>query len=317
MVKIEDLDSFGHVAAEEDQYILDYLVKTQAIDELERNHKLLVLGRKGTGKTAIVRYFSEAIAGLDSRLNLQNYPWKIHAKLADQSVGSIDSYIARWKLLIAIEFSKIAIEFQNSSCFDQCNALKRFLTDSFGSAKPSYYDILSAPKLLLRNLKIGPAISGVSIAEIEFSSTDKDPLFGAKINSLADALLQAISEIVKANGMVIFGLHFDELDQGIDKIDSSRNRMLVGLICAARSVRNIMVDKATPVRIVVYLRTDIWDQLQFSDKNKISTESSIQLEWSPKSLLDLVNTRIAVKTSSKSTFKELQDGELMRGKQTK
>jgi ABC-type cobalamin/Fe3+-siderophores transport system ATPase subunit len=56
MLSLEFLDSFGDVAAE-DEPVLDYFLTTDAVKRIESRDAFLVLGRKGSGKTALVRFF--------------------------------------------------------------------------------------------------------------------------------------------------------------------------------------------------------------------------------------------------------------------
>lgn len=79
-VSLAHLDTFGDVAAEDDA-VLDYFLTTDAVARIERNEVFLVLGRKGAGKTAIVRHFTESAADAPSRsINLSGYPWNVHAQ---------------------------------------------------------------------------------------------------------------------------------------------------------------------------------------------------------------------------------------------
>jgi hypothetical protein len=55
---LSNLDTFGDVAAEDDA-VLEYFLATNAVKSIEENAAFLVLGRKGSGKTAIVRHFTE------------------------------------------------------------------------------------------------------------------------------------------------------------------------------------------------------------------------------------------------------------------
>src|SRR5580698_9212351 len=50
---LRDLTSFGDVAAEDDS-VLDYFLKTDAVARIQNNELFLILGRKGSGKTALV-----------------------------------------------------------------------------------------------------------------------------------------------------------------------------------------------------------------------------------------------------------------------
>jgi hypothetical protein len=111
-------------------------------------------------------------------------------------------------------------------------------------------------------------------------------------------------------------LHLDELDQGLSSLDQGHQQMIVGLVLAARQIASQSAHGVC-INPVIYLRTDVWDELRFSDKNKISQSSAILLEWDPKSLLDMVNERIRFKLGSNFTWDDLDDGALMRGSQTK
>jgi hypothetical protein len=72
-----------------------------------------------------------------------------------------------------------------------------------------------------------------------------------------------------------------------------------------------------PVHPVIYLRTDIWEDLQFSDKNKISETVTYNLSWNSGSLLDLIKNRIQAKAGDAHGWDDLFDNELMRGSQPK
>ncbi|QQO16494.1 hypothetical protein JJB99_10245 [Bradyrhizobium diazoefficiens] len=77
MVKLSlaQFETFGDVAAEDDA-VLDYFVSTNAVQRIENREAFLVLGRKGTGKTAIVRYLTEGkVRTLSKALNLRGYRW--------------------------------------------------------------------------------------------------------------------------------------------------------------------------------------------------------------------------------------------------
>jgi len=112
-------------------------------------------------------------------------------------------------------------------------------------------------------------------------------------------------------------LHFDELDQGISTVTKERARMLAGLVLAARSVRQACSQSAVPINPVIYLRTDLWDELSFSDKNKISETLALHLEWHDESLLDLVRTRLRAKLGPGATWESITTPDPLRGSQSK
>ena len=98
-------DTFGDVAAEDDA-VLDYFLSTNAVQRVEKGDAFLVLGRKGTGKTAIVRYLTEGTSNeLTKALNLRGYPWNVHASRIDHGASDIEAYVSSWRYLIAVDAS--------------------------------------------------------------------------------------------------------------------------------------------------------------------------------------------------------------------
>jgi len=118
------------------------------------------------------------------------------------------------------------------------------------------------------------------------------------------------------SGVETIFVHFDELDQGLSTFDERRREMIIGLILAARSVASERLEK-TRVAPVIYLRTDLWEELRFSDKNKISQSSAVLLEWTSETLLEMINERIRVKLGDGHDWRTIDDEQLMRGSQSK
>ena len=100
MKSLRDFSTFGEIAAEDDP-VLDYFLTTSAVSEIATGKTLLVLGRKGSGKTALVKHFTETqpkTHGLP--LSLRNYPWNAHAALIDKGASDTEAYVASWSLQI-------------------------------------------------------------------------------------------------------------------------------------------------------------------------------------------------------------------------
>src|SRR5262249_48635999 len=107
---LRNLPSFGDVAAEDDA-VLDYFLTTDVVSRVERNEAFLVLGRKGAGKTALVRHFGEGQSGsLSKSLNLRGYPWGLHSERVDRGASEIEAYVSSWRYLIAVELASLVLE---------------------------------------------------------------------------------------------------------------------------------------------------------------------------------------------------------------
>ena len=127
---IANLDSFGDVAAEDDA-VLDYFLQTDAVEKIEKNNAFMVLGRKGAGKTAIVRHFTEGDSKVRSKpLNLRGYPWNIHSQWEDPGASAMESYVSSWRYLIALEIATMVAKDSQRPQHDKVVELNKFLTDN-------------------------------------------------------------------------------------------------------------------------------------------------------------------------------------------
>ncbi len=314
---LRQVATFGDVAAEEDS-VLDYFLTTDAVQRIEDNEAFLVLGRKGSGKTALVRYFTEGRPTVLSKaLNLKNYPWNIHGKRIDNGASEIEAYVSSWRYLIAVELAALVLSETDRPQFTEVIQLKQFMTDNYGGVDPNLADVLRPKRLKLSKLSFMPRIFGNTLGGIDLDRAANDGELGLELNALSDALLKSIQAIASNEELGPLVLHFDELDQGLSRLDETRSRMLIGLILAARGIRTEMKKGPVEVNPVVYLRTDIWNELQFSDKNKIDQGQSIKIEWSPDNLLELVNLRISAKLGEGASWDKVSTDNLMRGSQSK
>jgi len=315
--RLRELESFGDVAAEDDA-VLEYFLSTDAVERVSNNKAFLVLGRKGSGKTAIVRHFTEGQNRTNSKsLNLRGYPWSIHAQRIDRGASDIEAYVSSWRYLISLEFASMVLADSERRQHDKVAALIQFFKDNYGGTNPALSDILRPEKLKLTKLSLQPAIMGNQIASVDLERSTGDLQLGSELDALSSSILDAAYAIVENEELQPYTLHFDELDQGLSGKDTSRDKMIVGLVLAARDIQRECRDKGSPLVPIIYLRSDLWDDLEFSDKNKISQTLALDLEWTSSTLSELVKKRLQKKLRSEIEWDQIEDGELMRGSQTK
>lgn len=316
MITLRNIKTFGEIAAEEDP-VLDYFLTTDAVQDIESGKILLVLGRKGSGKTALVRHFTETRPDTHGQpLSLRSYPWNAHAELIDKGASETEAYVASWRLLIAIRLASMITELGSSKYTDTLEGLRKFLVENFGTTKPETRSILSRARLKVVGLTIGPQVAGISIGSITFGDSSRNNVLGLELDSLANSILSDVSTAVAELNIKNLFLHFDELDQGLDRLDDVKKRMLIGLILAARDIKSSKQLRAN-ISPIVYLRTDIWDQVSFSDKNKITRGSTVRLAWDEATLKALIESRLASKLGPFVTWPDIEDGAKMRGSQGK
>lgn len=308
------IKTFGDVSAEDDDAILSYFIKTDAVDRVESGDSYVVIGRKGSGKTALAKYFSQSKEHyVTVSPSLRDYPWNLHAKRKNLGASSIESYVSSWRYLIAVKANSAILEQVGMTAMTDAQlAARDFLTENYGGISPSLGDILAPKKIKITRKTLAPSIMGSSLGSIDFE--DANGALAPEIDALSDILIKNAIEIAKITGISSIFLHFDELDQGLSTLENQQKDMITGIILASRSIRTKHGDCVRPV---CYVRTDIWNELQFSDKNKISQASSVNLEWDANTLLAMVNERIKKKLGNQASWEDLIDDSLMRGSQSK
>lgn len=316
MGHLQTISNFGDGSAEDDDSVLSYFLKTEAVGQVESGRSYVVIGRKGSGKTALVKYFSESRPGyLSESPSLRDYPWSLHAKRKNLGASSIESYVSSWRYLIAVRANSALLARhgwgQNT---DAQRAAYDFMRDNYGGATPNLRDILAPKKLKITKRIISPQVAGFAAGGIEIE--DKEGGVSSELDLLTDALLENATTVASQVNEPHVDLHFDELDQGLSSLDQRHREMITGLVLASRSIRNNK-SWGDVIRPVCYLRTDIWDELSFSDKNKISQSSAVTLEWDSDTLLEMINERIRVKLGPSYSWNDLDDESLIRGKQSK
>lgn len=317
LTSLRNLASFGDVAAEDDS-VLDYFLTTDAVESIADNRVFLVLGRKGAGKTAIVRHFSEGTTSTLSRaLSLRGYPWNLHAQRIDHGASQIEAYVSSWRYLLASQLAALVLSKVGDDSSQEVKSIREFFRDNYGEPGVALSQLLRPQRLRLSKASFEPTVLGNKLGGIALERSPSDMGLGLELNALTSSLLDAIKKICARVKPPTLLLHLDELDQGLSSLDDPRSRMIIGLILAARELRLELNDLETTINIAVYLRSDIWDDLEFSDKNKISQTSALHLAWDSGSLQRLVNARLSAKLGPAATWDKVADPELMRGSQTK
>jgi hypothetical protein len=138
---LEKID-FGHIEAEADHNLIRYFVETDSYDRIYKE-KMYVIGRKGTGKSAICTTLGKL--KLDwlvvSSLNFDDYPWQIHHKVKDESSSKEFAHVNTWKFIILLEIAKIVVR-ENPKGSKQVDQIKDFLNKQYGSLNPSFKEYL-------------------------------------------------------------------------------------------------------------------------------------------------------------------------------
>jgi hypothetical protein len=287
---------FGHDEAENDQNLVRYFLETDSFLKILKGDKMYVIGRKGTGKSAIYLTIEKwTDPNIEtSGLTFDDYSWEVHNKIRDMSKSTDFAFVNTWKYIILLELAKILIResnFLKKSFHPDLKKIADFLDRHYGSLTPSYKDFLVRKLAQIKRLDL-PSISpeGIKLGGIEFEkATSDEQRLITEINFINRELQNILFKVMSKEKY--YFILFDKLDDGWNASEDCKLSM-IGLLRGARDL-NVESKKVNKhLRAIPFLRSDIYDVLQYNDKNKAYADIEF-LRWDEQKLVTLINKRIA------------------------
>lgn len=292
---LEVLD-FGSVNSEGEEDLDRLFVRTGDFDEFLKSRVWLALGAKGTGKSALFELFTKfeptvrSIAGgaLDDVIIGAGSGFGDLSEVATGDIQTLklttDSYDhdRLWRLYIAIK-AGLAL--------DSSFSVPRGPLKDLMSALRERRDFRVGPLLHeLWELTIGNAPEQVTVTAGGASVAIK----GGKRTLDVVTLLQDVDSALKQKNKVLW-LLFDKIDEIWPADRAERQRALEGLMTASMQIRR----QFTSIQPKVFLRTDLWAELDFTNKDHL-TDKRIELNWSSTHLTSLLVKRAVRKPAVRS-----------------
>jgi len=278
-VKLEEVRNFGATDADEDALLLHSFEDHPAYVELLSHEKFCIIGRKGSGKTAI---FKKIITLKDSDKfsfghTFKDYPWHHHEKQRGIGVPEEQCYLHAWIYLCLMSLSKILLNIDksqpyNDQSIESLRKIENFIVDTYGSRDPDVTQIFSPAHKLKFSSELGLDWKIFKAStKIESVQMDQLPAVIQEVNlNLKDAVIGSL------NPEISYYVLFDELDLGFTKDKPDYTLRLVGLLLAAKELNAYARANGKKMTIGTFLRDDIYDSIKFEDKNKI-TENNVSL----------------------------------------
>lgn len=327
MKDLSTIKSLGGIDADNDELVINCFQNHEAYQQVISFNKFIILGRKGTGKTAIFkkilidRNFSTFAFGH----TFSDYPWHFHDKQIKLGVPDFDKYTHSWKYLIYLTLSKILLNQDQSLPYNDeslgyLSKIENFVIDTYGTRDPDLTQVFTPSK----SLKLKPNFEidlGVLKGKVspERVTIEHLPTIVQEVNqNLREYIIHSLNPKNK------YYIIFDQLDLGFDPKSPEYSNRLIGLLLAARDINNHAKEKFKQLGICVFLRDDIYNNLKFEDKNKLTVGYSTYIEWDIRgnhTLKELMEKRFLEVISENGepiswddVFDETQ---LMTGKQSK
>lgn len=273
------------IEAKEDDTVR-YFYETEDLPLLLDGSKCFVIGRKGTGKTAIAEHIdgTEDYQHFSKKLSFKNFPFNSLYRMADKSFTNPNQYISAWKLAILTSILQMFME--HAECDPRVQSILR-------ATFPNPVDTElrgGFSRLLERGIDMKVLGTGMAITAQPVTSK------GETEWSLIVQKLEEFAKQISVSGN--FYILFDELDEDYRDILSKPDiegeyfQLITSLFKAAQDIRYIFRGSNAKILPIIFLRSDIYDLVRDPDKNKWR-DKVVDLDWSPLSLRKLLAYRIS------------------------
>lgn len=262
-----------------------YFYNVQEVKIIMNGSKSFVIGRKGSGKTAIAQYLCKIQQDdvFCQKLSFKNFPFKFLYSLENnREYTEPNQYISIWKYLIYSCICKKMISNSNIDSEIQAKLIKLYGDSS----------IKSLDGLISKwtSTEFGMEIMGTGFNYGRKYKNSDTPWIDA-----IEILEQVILDYCDSSYYYIV---FDELDEDYkdfqNEVEESQYKcMLTSLFKVVQDIRSIFDDAQKNIFPVVFLRSDIYVRLTDSDKNKWR-ESVIDLEWDSIQIKRMLAHRLCV-----------------------
>jgi len=254
------------------------------VSKIMNGKKSYVIGRKGTGKTAISEYISNLDKASNDifteKLKFKNYPFNDLYNLTDTKFTQPNQYITLWKYLIYSVVCKMMLRnpLINSSIQEILNL--SYEPDKI-TALPRQISQWTSNQFEVLETTNPSRVKGNNLTEISWIS---------KVDILEDTILQHLDDSK-------YYIVFDELDEdfrGITNNDGSAmyGNLMTSLFKAVQDIRSIFKDTKKQIFPIIFLRDDIYTRIKDSDKNKWS-DFKIEIDWDVNKIKKLIAFRIS------------------------
>ncbi|HJT42573.1 MAG TPA: hypothetical protein VJ750_03635 [Rhizomicrobium sp.] len=258
------------------------------VPELElllEGRRLIVIGRKGTGKTAIAEQIM-SLADHDifcEKLSFKNFPFHLLYDLKDTSFTPKSEYISLWKYVILNSLGKLVSSNEGISTDAHATLRKKFPVDGETRLNRILSNWISK--------SFGVTILGTGVTGSTTKNTNIDSnAWRSELEILETLLLGTID----SNKYFIL---FDALDDDYEDMQKPEAAfryldLLIGLIKAACEIHEAFKRKGAIVLPVVFLRSDIYRLLHGADVNKWP-DLLVNLVWRRDLLQNMMAHRIS------------------------
>jgi energy-coupling factor transporter ATP-binding protein EcfA2 len=271
--------NWGDDSAEKDPHLLNYFIQSQAFMRLREKQKNFVIGRKGSGKSA-VRKKLEQIFSADQATHVVNLSPKFNSirnilndKDISNGFGEEIFFQHTWIRQILLD----------CLCLVGHQAKGKYAKESAEFARSVSVQLNRTSKDLVENISDVLSRVKVKVGDLgEFGLTLEREL--RKIAEV-DALEHHFKTV--ANDGAKFVVLIDDLDLGWNNSDTANN-LLLGLLAAVNYISALTAN----VFVCVFLREDVYSILIGKTQHSDKYRNVERIRWEKNDLISVLNARL-------------------------
>jgi len=261
-----------------------------------------VIGRKGTGKSAIYNWINQVQNDYDalvSNLSFKDFPFEKLLKLSDDNFSKPNQYQSIWRNIILTEIAVLIVTDQKCEPDENFRQLRQYVDLVFGQNLTDLHKQITT--------KVEKNTVGLSYVALLSSENSQSFTLGNgldNITTLNRMLETCIRNYLKCKGTMRYIVQFDQLDDNYNQYIENTGffQSIISLFKAAYDINQTFRSENIPAKTVVYLRSDIfykinqfdaesarWDQFRYHLNWSIVNRT----DWQNPRLLKLINKRIS------------------------
>lgn len=303
---LEEVD-LGDLAAENEIIGLEsYFVPTGQANIARHGRARLVVGRKGSGKTAIFYRVREDVFRRRTHLVLDLKPEGHQFKeLRENVMGKLGeglaehTMVAFWNYILLAELARTIIDDWPHARHDpDLIAPYTRVEEVYKRHNPGFQADFSQ-RLLWEANRLAEKVGDISIDKLGPQLTEL--IFSGDVRELNDAVTEYLT--IKTSVWMLI----DNLDKGWPIRGSTSTDILIvrSLLEATRKIQRQLEDRDIDFRCLVFLRTDIYEHLVALTPDK-GKDTAVRLDWDDAELFaEIVAQRVRTSTGLEGTAREL------------
>ncbi|MBS1514134.1 MAG: cold shock domain-containing protein [Bacteroidetes bacterium] len=247
-----------------------YFYNVEEIYEIIHNNKCFVIGRKGAGKTAIAKHLlnMNRFDTYTENIDFKNFPFNDIYQYYDSSFTYFNQYITIWKFIIYGSILRMMSLNERLDGRLLKSLREAFPIDSIDAFDRKFHN-LTKTRFKIKFEPFSLDVDNQDIKEEGFAKTVSE-----QCRIFEDIIFHHIDNSK-------YFIIMDALDDDFNAYPSREHyiSLLTSLFKAVQEIKGKFLNKRFQILPVIFLRDDIYHQINYSEKTKWQ-DLSVNLSWS-------------------------------------